>query len=177
MSILVKNIFRFLLFILVQAYILDQVPPLHQYVKPSLYFLFILWAPFSIPRFWLLILAFIYGLGMDYFTTTPGLHAAACVLIAYIRPFLLNLLLPQDTTEKSYIDPSPGSLGWMPYFVYVLVLTLLHHIYITLIEWLSVGNFIFFIAKVGASTALSLILIFITELLFYRKAKYKTNAA
>src|SRR5437762_10135515 len=101
MSTLLKNIIRFILFILVQAYVLDKVPPLHQYVKPILYFLFILWLPFSINRSMQMIIAFIFGLCMDYFTGTPGLHAIPCVLIAYFRPFLLNVLLSQEKTEVS----------------------------------------------------------------------------
>jgi hypothetical protein len=39
------------------------------------------------------------------------------------------------------------------------------------------SSFIFFVGKVAGSTATSLLLIFITELLFNRKAKYRTNAA
>jgi rod shape-determining protein MreD len=177
MSNLLKNIIRFVLFILVQAFVLDKVPPLHQYVKPILYFLFVLWLPFSISRSMQMIIAFMFGLGMDYFTGTPGMHAIPCVLIAYIRPFLLNVLLSQEKTEVSYAEPSIASLGWAPYSVYIVVLTFIHHACLVLIEWLQFGNFIFFIGKVAASTALSILLIFVTEMLFPRKAKYRTNAA
>jgi rod shape-determining protein MreD len=115
--------------------VLDKVPPLHQFVKPSLYFLYILWLPFSIPRFGLLAIAFIFGLSMDYFSGTPGLHAAPCVLIAYLRPFLLNILLPQESTELSYVEPNIKNLGWAPYTTYVLLLTFIHHSYLVFIEW------------------------------------------
>jgi rod shape-determining protein MreD len=177
MSSLLKNIIRFVLFILVQAFILDKVPPLHEYVKPILYFLFVLWLPFNISRSMQMIIAFIFGLCMDYFTGTPGLHAIPCVLIAYLRPFLLNILLPRETTEVSYAEPSIKSLGWAPYSVYVLMLTFAHHACLVLIEWLQFGDFVFFIGKVAASTAISLLLIFVTEMLFPRKAKYRTNTA
>lgn len=177
MSELVKNIIRFILFILLQVFVLDKVPPLHQFVVPYIYFLFILWLPFSINRFWLMVIAFLYGLSFDYFRGTPGLHAAPCVLIAYIRPFILNILLPQETTELSYIEPSPKSIGWAPYSIYVLILTLMHHFYLVLIEWLQFGNFFYFLGKVTATTAVSLLLIAIAEMLFFRKARYRTNAA
>ncbi len=176
MSELIKNIVRFILFILIQVFVLDKVPPLHQFVVPYLYFLFILWLPFSINRFWLMIIALVYALTYDFFRHTPGLHAAPCVLIAYIRPFILNILLPQETTEQSYLEPSPKSIGWAPYSLYVLILTFLHHFYLVFIEWMQVGNFLYFLGKVGASTALSLVLIGIAEMLFFRKAKYRTNA-
>lgn len=177
MSSVLKNIIRFILFILVQVYVLDKVPPLHQFIVPYLYFLFILWLPFNINRFLLLIIAFLFGLTLDYFSGTPGLHAAPCLLIAYLRPFLLNLLIPQETTEQSYVEPSIKSMGWAPYSLYVVLLTFIHHVYLVLIEWLQFGNFIYFIGKVGFTTGVSLLLILITELMFFRKAKFRTNAA
>jgi len=177
MSSLIKNIIRFVLFILVQAFVLDKIPPLHQFIRPSLYFLFVLWLPFNLPRISLMVVAFMFGLAMDYFSGTPGLHAAPCVLIAYIRPFLLTVLLPQEKTEFSYAEPSIKSLGFAPYSVYVLILTFLHHAYLVLMEWLQFGDFVYFIGKVIASTAISMLLIYLTELLFQRKARYRTNAA
>ncbi len=177
MSLIIRNIIRFSLFILFQVYVLNKVPTLHQFVKPYIYFLFVLWLPFKINRFWLLIVSFLFGLTFDFFTATPGWHAAACVLIAYVRPFLLNILLPQESTEITYAEPSFKSMGLTPYAVYLLLLTFIHHAYMVFIQWIQFGNFWFFLGKVTATTAISLLLIIITELLFVRKAKYKTNLA
>ncbi|TAH14300.1 MAG: rod shape-determining protein MreD [Sphingobacteriia bacterium] len=175
MSTLIKNLFRFILFIGMQVFILNQIPPLHQFIVPYLYFLFILWLPFNLARLPLLIIAFVFGLTLDYFTGTMGLHAAACVLIAYVKPFLLNLLIPQETTEQSYIEPSISSMGWAPYSLYVVLLTFIHHFYLVLLEWLQFGDFVYFIGKVTATTGISLLLIFVTEMLFSRNAKFRTN--
>ena len=177
MSSVLKNIIRFVVFILIQAFVLNKVPALHQFVKPWLYFLFIIWLPFGVSRLGLLGIAFIFGLSMDYFSNTPGLHAAPCVLIAYVRPFIINFLLPQEKTEYSYAEPSIKSLGFTQYMLYALLLTLLHNAYLIFIEWMQFGNFFYFIAKLSATTGISMLLIFITELLFPRKAKYRTNAA
>ncbi len=177
MSQLVKNILRFICFILLQVYVLNQVPPLHQFITPYLYFLFILWLPFSTPRLALLIIAFFLGLTLDYFMGTPGLHAAPCVLIAYLRPFLINLLISQEGAELNYAEPSIKSLGWAPYSLYVLIFTFLHHFYLVLLEWLHFGTFIYFLGKVAGTTGISLLLIFISEMLFFRKQKFRTNTA
>lgn len=177
MSILLKNIIRFAFFILIQAFVLNKIPPLHQFVKPIWYFLFVLWIPFTINRSFLLIVAFAFGLSFDYFSGTPGLHAATCLLIAYLRPFLLNVLLPQEKTEFSYAEPSVKSLGLAPYAVYILILTFIHNGFLVFIEWMQFGDFWYFIGKVSATSAISLLLIAITELLFPRKAKYRTNTA
>ena len=177
MSQLLKNIIRFIIFILLQVFVLNQIPPLHQFITPYLYFLFILWLPFNISRAGLLILSFLFGLTLDYFTSTPGLHAAPCVLIAYLRPFLINLLISQEGAELNYAEPSIKSLGWTPYFLYVLVFTFIHHFYLVLLEWIQFGNFLYFLGKVTATTGISLLLIFIAEMLFFRKQKFRTNTA
>lgn len=177
MSDLVRNIIRFFIFILVQVYILNKVPHLHQFIVPYLYFLFLLWLPFSISRIGLLVIAFITGLTLDFFTMTPGLHAAACLLLAYVRPFVINILTPKDPTEFNYREPSPRAMGWTPYLVYALVLTVFHHGYLVLLEWLSFGSFLHFLIKVVSTTAISMLLIITTELLFPRRMKFRTNTA
>lgn len=177
MSDLVRNIFRLILFILVQVFVLNKIPHLHRFIVPYLYFLFILWLPFTTPRLLLLFIGFVTGLSLDYFTLTPGLHAAACVLIAFVRPFMINLLISKEAAEITFHEPSPRGLGWGPYLLYALVLTFLHHLYLTLLEWLQFGSFLDFIIKAGATTGISMLLILIVELLFPRRQKYRTNTA
>jgi hypothetical protein len=128
-------------------------------------------------RMTLMFVSFVFGITLDYFTQTPGLHAAACVLIAYVRGFVVNILIPQEGAEQNYKSPSPVSMGWAPYAIYVLVLTLVHHIYLVFLEWLQFGSFLFFLGKVVATTGISLMLVLITELLFFRKEKFRTNTA
>ncbi len=175
MSDLIRNIFRLIIFILVQAFVLNKIPHLHRFIVPYLYYLFILWLPFSTPRFALLAIGFVTGLALDYFTMTPGLHTAACVLIAYVRPFIINVLTPKEFTEFNYREPSPRGMGWAPYTVYVLILTLLHHTYLVFLEWLDFGTFLSFLIKVISTTAISMLLILTVELLFPRRLKYRTN--
>ena len=177
MSYLVRNIIRFALFILFQVFVLGKIPPLHQFIVPYLYFLFILWLPFKISRALLTFIGFLFGLSLDLFTKTPGLHAAACAFMAYVRPFLISLLMPKEATEISYSEPSYTSMGFVPYTVYVMVLTFLHHTYLVFLEWLHFGNFFYFLGKVLATTAISLVLVLITETLIVRKGKYRTNVA
>jgi hypothetical protein len=173
----VRNIIRLAIFILLQVYVLNKVPHLHRFITPYLYYLFLLWLPFNIPRSTLMIVGFITGMALDYFVMTPGLHAAACVLVAYVRPFIINILAPKDISGFSYREPSPKAMGWTPYLVYTFILTLFHHSYMILLEFFSFGTFIGFIIKVVATTGISMLLIITTELLFPRKLKFRTNTA
>ncbi|MEO6288808.1 MAG: rod shape-determining protein MreD [Ginsengibacter sp.] len=175
MSNLVKYIVRFCLFILVQVFVLNNVPPLHHLVTPYIYFLFILWLPFKMGRKNVMILAFSLGFVLDCFTKTYGLHAASCVLIAYMRPFLINLLISQEGAESNYNEPSIKSMGFTPYFTYIAIFTLAHHSLLFFLQALQLGGYFYFIIKTLVSTAISLLLIFLTELLFVRKQRFRTN--
>lgn len=175
MNKMLKNSIRFVLFILVQVFVLFEVKPLHQFIVPYLYFLFLLWLPFNTPRLGLTFIGFFFGLSLDYFTKTPGLHAAPCTLIAYLRPFLINILIRQEGNELNYRSPSITSMGFTPYATYALILTLIHNGYLVMLEWIQFGSFLFFLGKVLATTGVSMLLIFLTELLFYRKEKFRTN--
>lgn len=170
MSDPIKYFLRFVLFLLVQAMVLSNLPPLHQFVTVYLYFLFIIWLPFSTGRVSLLVIGFLLGLFLDFFTKTPGLHASAALLVAYLRPFLINLMVPKDTRELAIGSPSIESMGATSYILFISLLTFFHHGWLVFLEWMTFGNFVFFIGKVFFSTLLSLFLILITELIF-RPAK------
>ena len=175
MSSLVKNILRFMLFILFQVFVFDKIH-LHQMITPYIYFLFVLWLPFNINRTFLLIIAFVTGLAIDSFRHHPGFHAAACVMLAYFRPFLVNLLIPQEGAETNYDEPSIRSMGGiMPYMIYAGVLSFMHNAWLFLLETWQFGNIWYFLIKTLLSTIISLFIIIIAELLFSRKQRFRTN--
>ena len=169
MNNILKNSIRFVLFLLIQIIILNEVPPLHQFITPYLYFNFLLWLPFGTNRLTLTILGFILGYSLDIFTNTPGLHAAAATLVGYVRPTILNLLLAQETSEEVTKEPSVGTMGWGPFLIYVFLLTFIHHFYLVLLEWLQFGNFTYFIGKVIATSLMSVLLILLVELVMNRR--------
>lgn len=173
MSLLFKNIIRFTFIMFIQIFVLNKIPPLHQFIVPYFYFVFILWLPFKMGRSALLLISFSVGMVVDMFFKTPGLHAAACVLIAFVRPFLINLLLPKEATDWGNEEPSKKTMGPVPYATYLIILTLLHHFYLILLEWMQFGSFFYFIGKLVATTLISLFLIMIADLFLNRKSKLR----
>ena len=169
MNSVLKNISRFVLFLAIQIIILNEVPPLHQFITPYLYFIFLLWLLFGTKRITLTLLGFVTGFTLDLFTNTPGLHAAACSAVGYFRPTLLNLLLAQETSEDFNREPRISSMGWAPYAFYIFSLSFLHHFYLVLLEWLQFGSFGYFLGKVILTTLVSILLIFIVELAMNRR--------
>jgi rod shape-determining protein MreD len=173
MSDPIKYLLRFLLFLFVQALVLSNVPPLHRFISPYLYFLFLIWLPFSTGRVALLFTGFLLGLFLDFFTKTPGLHASSALLVAYLRPFLINLMVPKDTRELAVGSPSIQSMGTASYILFISLLTFFHHGWLVFLEWMTFGDFVYFLGKVFFTTLVSLIMILITELIFRPATKSK----
>jgi hypothetical protein len=171
MNLVVKNIIRLTLMLAIQVFVLNKVPPLHQFIVPYFYFVFLLWLPFKITRTTLLFVAFGLGYLTDIFYKTPGLHMAACVLLAYLRPPFIKLLLPKEATEWGNEEPSRKTMGQVPYITYVMGLTLIHNFYLILLEWLQFGSFLYFTGKLLATTLVSLLLIIIADLLLSRNSR------
>ena len=171
MNLVVKNIIRLTLMLAIQVFVLNKVPPLHQFIVPYFYFVFLLWLPFKITRTALLFVAFGLGYLTDIFYKTPGLHMASCVLLAYLRPPFIKLLLPKEATEWGNEEPSRKTMGQVPYITYVVGLTLIHNFYLILLEWLQFGSFLYFTGKLLATTLVSLLLIIIADLLLSRNSR------
>jgi hypothetical protein len=169
MNNILKNSTRFILFLLIQIIILNEIPPIHQFITPYLYFIFILWLPFGTSRIATTLFGFGLGYGLDMFANTPGLHAAAATLVGYLRPTILNILLAQELSEEVSKEPSIGTMGWGPFMFYIFSLTFIHHFYLVLLEWLQFGSFSYFIGKVFFTTGMSMLLILLVELLLNRR--------
>jgi len=157
----------FILMVLVQVWILNNIQ-LSGYINPYLYIMFLLVLPFEI-SFWILIPAgFLLGITIDMFMHTPGLHAAATVFAAFVRPGVLSLIAPgdgYDSSQRPHI--STMGLGW--YLRYVVIMVLLHHTVLFYLEVFRLTDFFYTLARVLLSSFLTILLILITDTLVYRK--------
>lgn len=165
MSELLKNIVRFILLILLQVFVLNKIV-LHGYATPYLYMIFVLLLPFSMPRWGLMASAVLLGLCLDMFTDTPGMHATACLVIAYLRPFVINILSPQGGFETVKKTPSVVAMGWVPFMTYAVILVLIHHVVYFSLEVFDFHNLLLLALKILLSAVASMILILIYEMLF-----------
>jgi rod shape-determining protein MreD len=168
MSILLRNIIRFVLLLLLQVFVLNNIL-LHQLVSLNLYMLFVLLLPFNLPRPALMLLALLMGLSLDMFMNTEGMHAAACVFIAYIRPFIINILSPQGGFETTQKSPSMTSMGVSQFLIYAAILVFIHNLVFFTLEVYGFGNIFYLLLKIICSTAASIALVVLYELLFFSR--------
>lgn len=104
-NIVLKYGLRFVLLLLFQVLVLKQIPfgPIGSiWADPFVYPLFIMLLPVKTAKELLLILAFGFGLLVDAFYDSWGVHASALVFMAFLRPALLRRLEPQGGYTLNY---------------------------------------------------------------------------
>ncbi len=84
-STLLYNILRFILLLAAQIVVFNNID-FGGYINPFPYILFIILYPVNGNKSGLLITSFLLGLTMDFFCNSGGVHAASCLILAYIRP-------------------------------------------------------------------------------------------
>jgi hypothetical protein len=166
---IINNSLRFVFLILVQVLILNNIQ-LGGYINPYLYVLFILLLPIETPKWLILFLCFLLGLGVDQFSDTMGLHAGASVFMGFCRPYLLKVLAPR---EGYGAENKPGlksmNLRW--FLTYSGILVLLHHLFLFYAEVFRFSEFFHTLLRVILSTFFTILLIIICQYLFYYKLR------
>ncbi len=141
---------------------------------PMIYPLILLLLPVNTNHWVSMILGFITGLTMDVFCNTPGMHAAACVLLGYLRPYLLNLFFQQNIKELGEIRPTLFRMGITSFLLYVIMAVLVHHLLYYILQIWSFKNILYILLKTIISGLLSVLLIILSQLLF-AKREYKRS--
>lgn len=167
MYLLARNIVRFLIVILFQVLVMDNVM-INGYMIPYIYVIFILLMPFETPRWVQLLAGFLLGMGIDIFEHTPGMHTAATVLIAFIRPYLLDLLAPRDGYEPETY-PRIHYYGFLWFLKYTLIIVAVHHVALFYLEVFQLKDFLSTLLRVILSTLLSASTIVLSQYFVFRK--------
>lgn len=133
---LIRNILLFVGLVFLQVMVFDNLH-LGLFIHPYVYVLFIMLLPFETPRWSLIVNGFVLGLVIDIFSGTPGLNAAATVLMAYLRPNVINI-----TTRKSDIEgkiaPSVSEMGLAWFMPYMVLLLVIHNYTLFMLEAFSI---------------------------------------
>jgi rod shape-determining protein MreD len=164
---LVKDSFRFFILIFFQVLILNNIN-LGGLFNPYLYILFIILLPFEISGWLLLTLSFVTGFSVDYFSHQHGLHTAACVFLGFVRPSVLKYFAPREGYEN-VVEPNIYIFGFRWFFKYIVICTIIHHVTLFYLEIFRFSDFFFTLARVIVSAIFTVVLIILTQYMFYRK--------
>lgn len=166
-KVIIYNIIRFVILLILQVTVLKNFGYYNIAVTYP-YILIILLLPIGIPNLVLYVLAFLTGLCVDAFYDSIGIHASACVALAFFRIFFHNITIEVEE-RSSFNTPSWGSRGFKWYSTYILLGTFIHHLVLFLVESFSFSNILQTLLSVVLSSLMTCIVIFIISLLTYQK--------
>ncbi|MBK9422122.1 MAG: rod shape-determining protein MreD [Flavobacteriales bacterium] len=168
----IANIFRFVLLVLVQAMVIDHVDLANGWVVPYLYVLFIILLPFDTPGWATLVLSFALGMAMDFFSSTPGLHAAACTAMAFARLLMLRVLTPREGYDPGK-QPTVQHMGLAWFMTFGGTLVLVHHLVLFFLEVYRFTNFGSTFLRALMSVAATLVLCLLAQALSRREVRVR----
>jgi len=166
---IVKHAVHFVVLLLLQALVLNHVF-IGAYIYPAFYIYFILLLPFETKGWVLLITSFSIGLGVDFFTNSLGVNAAASVFMAFFRPFIIQLL-SANKDDESGSSPGIKNKGFAWFLTYSLILVFLHHSMLFILEVFGFANFLQTLYRIIFSTIATIALVLLAQLAFFKHDK------
>jgi len=162
-------LFKFIGLLLLQLLVINNIG-LSSYINPYIYVAFILLLPINTKPWHVVIISFLTGAVIDAFSSTPGLHIAACNFMGFIRIHYLRVTTTKEDREGTHI-PSISQKGVVWFSVYAFVLIFIHHILLFFLEIYGFQEFFATLSRVFLSTFVTLLIIIVGQLLFFKAEK------
>ncbi len=153
MNLITENIVRYVVLLLLQVLLFNNLQ-FFGLCNPAVYVLCLIALPVRLPRWLELLIGFFTGLLMDIFCNTLGIHAAACTLVGFVRPLLIERLVADN--DRLMGTPTSGTMGWLAYVKMVVILVVLHHTAVFSLEAFSFHNWWFTLLQIIVSSAVSI---------------------
>ncbi len=155
-------------------FLLLQIPVLYRLVFFDIafgffYAGFLLLLPYGMNRSLVMLIGLATGLIIDIFSNTPGIHAAACVFVTFIKDSWYNVANEHSDDD---VELTVSAIGFWGFTKYGFPLIFIHHCIIFIIENGGLNNFWLLSGKIFYSSILSfLIILTIGFLLSSRKQR------
>lgn len=169
MNSVVKNIVRLFIFLLAQGLVFGQLN-FGFGIHPLVYSMFILLLPFDTRPIVLMIVAFIIGVGVDFFMNTFGMHASSAVLVAFLRPAIYRQFAPRDGYDLLK-EPSAPQMGYAWFLKVSAVLIVIHHLWFFILEYFKWVSWKEIIGNTILSSLITLASFILIQVFFFKKPK------
>ena len=158
----IKQTGRFLLLLLLQVLLINNLQFLGV-CHPYIYIFSLLVMPITLPRWADMLIGGVAGLILDMFCNSLGVHIAACIMLMYVRPYLIGAYVSDRERLTDEIDVR--SIGVVNFVKYTILLVLLHHTMVFFLTAWSMQHFWFTLLEVVVSSIVSILLIIGADLL------------
>jgi rod shape-determining protein MreD len=162
MNKITSNIFTAFLLIVFQTIIFNNIN-LFGYLNPFIYIVFIIYYPIKNDRIFFIFISFIIGLLIDIFSDTLGLHAAASVTIAYLRPLILKISFGLAYIHKVI---KFKNIDFRKKVVYISLISITHHIVLFGLEVFNFSKIFFVLERALLSSLFTITLCILFSYLF-----------
>ncbi len=169
-SLILNNLLRFVVLTFLQVFLFKNIG-YYNLAVPFPYILFMLLLPIGIPNLLTYLICFGSGLLIDAFYDTLGIHAAACTALAFVRVFFIDITVQQENHEL-YATPNISEMSFRWFFIYALVLTLIHHTVLFILEAFTFVHFQYTLISIFFSCIFTVLLMLLSMLLFFRRKRY-----
>ena len=166
MAAAIKYSIMFVTLVLVQVLILNQIQ-FGGFVNPYIYLLFVMLLPLNLPRYAVLILGFLLGLSIDVFMNSLGIHAAATVFVAYLRPLVIRSISNREEDRSNYPGLHQNKFSW--FLVYTTIMVFLHHTLLFYIEVFTFSGFFETLYHIILSSLFTVFLIVLSQFIIFRR--------
>lgn len=139
------------------------------YAQPMIYILFIVIYPITNKRFTFLILSFLLGLSIDFFSNSGGINAAASLFIAYLRLPILKMV--SGRTEFDPVLFNIKSMVFSRQVSYLFTLIIIHHYIIFQLTYFKFSALLSVFAFTLFSSIFTFILLLFLSSLFINKKR------
>jgi len=119
-----KQFGRYIIIMLLQVLLFDQLQ-LWGVCHPYIYVLCLLMLPITLPHNVDMLIGAVVGVVMDVFCNTLGVHMASCILVMFVRPYLIGAIVSDKDRLNEQI--SMRAIGMSAMVKYVVIMVLLHH--------------------------------------------------
>ena len=161
-NLLSRHTIRFVVLLLLQVLLLSHVNFMG-YINPYPYILFVILFPIKNNRMVFILLSFLLGLFVDMFLDSGGIHAAATVTIAFLRPaalkFCFGAVYEHQTIKFHTIDFGQR-------FRYISIITIIHHLILFLLEIFNFSKILLVLKSTLFSSIFTIILCLLITIIF-----------
>lgn len=165
---ILKYSFLFVVLILVQILIFNHFNLTEYHLNPFVYILFILLFPIEVNKSLFIFLCFLLGLSVDMFSNSGGMHAAASLLIGFIRPVILKFSFGVSY-EFHQLKIASSELGAR--ITYFSILIIVHHLVLFFQDYLSFSHILRILLLTLYNSLLTLIFVILLTILFKRRVR------
>jgi hypothetical protein len=153
-SAMLFNIARFILLLAAQVVVFNTINFLG-YINPYPYVLFIILYPVNSNKTGLLVASFLLGLMVDMFCNSGGVHAAACLVLAFVRPYIFKFAFG---LSYEYQTVKLNDVLTPQRFSFLVVAVVIHHFVLFLLEIFQMSFIFEILLKTILSTIFTIII-------------------